>query len=126
MFGEIVRFSDAGFTVGASNDLAVKIENDNQAVISNEVGTVIRFKVDNDQAQSTEPLNVKAEGLLPGANNTYNIGSASNKFSGMWATSFNGTATSANAMVVGQNNRTASTSATNDTCLLYTSPSPRD
>ena len=77
MFGEIVRFSDAGFTVGASNDLAVKIENDNQAVISNEVGTVIRFKVDNDQAQSTEPLNVKAEGLLPGANNTYNIGSAS-------------------------------------------------
>ena len=118
VFGEIVRFSDAGFTVGASNDLAVKIENDNQAVISNEVGTVIRFKVDNDQAQSTEPLNVKAEGLLPGANNTYNIGSASNKFSGMWATSFNGTATSANAMVVGQNNRTASTSATNDTVAV--------
>ena len=87
MFGEIVRFSDAGFTVGASNDLAVKIENDNQAVISNEVGTVIRFKVDNDQAQSTEPLNVKAEGLLPGANNTYNIGSASNKFSGISSTS---------------------------------------
>ena len=29
VFGEIVRFSDAGFTVGASNDLAVKIENDN-------------------------------------------------------------------------------------------------
>ena len=36
----------------------------------------------------------------------------------MWATSFNGTATSANAMVVGQNNRTASTSATNDTVAV--------
>ena len=46
VFGEIVRFSDAGFTVGGPNDLAVKIENDNQAVIQNEVGTVIRFKVD--------------------------------------------------------------------------------
>ena len=36
----------------------------------------------------------------------------------MWATSLNGTATSANAMVVGQNNRTASTSATNDTVAV--------
>ena len=35
---------------------------------------------------------------------------------------FNGTATSANAMVVGQNNRTASTSATNDTVAVRDSP----
>ena len=40
----------------------------------------------------------------------------------MWATSFNGTATSANAMVVGLNNRTASTSATNDTVAVRDSP----
>ena len=35
---------------------------------------------------------------------------------------FNGTATSANAMVVGPNNRTASTSATNDTVAVRDSP----
>jgi len=117
-FTEIVRFSDAGFTVGNSNDLKVAIENDNQAVISNEVGTVIRFKVDNAQAQSTESVQIKAEGILPGANNTYNLGSANTKWANIHATTFNGTATSANAMVVGQNNRTASTSATNDTVAV--------
>jgi len=117
-FAEIVRLSDSGITVGASNDLRIAIENDNQGVISNEVGTVIRFKVDNDQAQSTEPVQIKAEGLLPGATNTYNIGNANNKWASMYATTFNGTATTANAMVVGQNNRTASTSATSDTVAV--------
>ena len=117
-FSEVVRFADAGYTVGDSNDLSVKIENGNQAVISNDVGTVIRFKVDNASAQSTEPVQFKAEGIFPGANTTFNIGSSSLKFSDVWATTFNGTATSANAMVVGSNNRTASTSASNDTVAV--------
>jgi len=117
-FTEIVRFSDTGFTVGASNDLRVSIENDNQGVIANEVGTVIRFKVDNDQSQVTEPMQIKAEGIVPGANNTYNLGNTNSKWNNVWATTFNGTATTANAMVVGQNNRTASTSATADTVAV--------
>lgn len=117
-FAEIARFSDAGFTVGASNDMRVAIENDNQAVISNEVGTVIRFKVDNDQAQATEPVQIKAEGIIPSANNTFSLGNTNNKWSEVWATTFNGIATSANAMVVGANNRTASTSATADTVAV--------
>jgi len=118
VFSEIVRFSDNGFTVGDGNDLAVKIENGNQAVISNEVGTVIRFKVDNDSAQSTEPLQIKAGGLMPGANTQFNIGSDTARFSNVWATTFNGTATSANTMVVGSNNRPASTSPNNDTVAV--------
>ena len=117
-FSEIVRFSDDGFTVGASNDLAVRIENDNQAVISNEVGTVIRFKVDNAQAQSTEPVQIKAEGIIPGANNTFDIGTSNNKFREMFATIFNGTATSSQSLQVGGNNRSASTAATGDTVAV--------
>jgi len=117
-FTEIVRFSDAGYTLGASNDLSVRIENDNQVVIDNTVGTVIRFKVDNAQAQSTEPMQIKAEGILPGANNTYDMGTSANKWKEIHATLFNGTATAANALVVGSNNRTASTSATNDTVAV--------
>ena len=117
-FTEIVRFSDAGYTLGASNDLSVRIENDNQVVIDNTVGTVIRFKVDNAQAQSTEPMQIKAEGIVPGANNTYDMGTSANKWKEVHATLFNGTATAANALVVGSNNRTASTSATNDTVAV--------
>ena len=98
--------------------MRVAIENDNQAVISNEVGTVIRFKVDNDQAQATEPVQIKAEGIIPSANNTFSLGNTNNKWNEVWATTFNGIATSANAMVVGSNNRTASTSATADTVAV--------
>ena len=121
-FSNVVRFGDAGFTVGASNDLAVKIENDNQAVIQNDVGTIIKFKVDNSSAQVKEPLNVTADGILPSASATFNVGSATLKWNVMYANEFNGKATVASSMEVpsGQTtaNRTASTAASNDTVAV--------
>tara|TARA_B100000282_G_scaffold296011_1_gene276722 strand:- start:2496 stop:3980 length:1485 start_codon:yes stop_codon:yes gene_type:complete len=122
VFNEIARFSDAGFTVGASNDLVVKIENDNQAVIQNDVGTIIKFKVDNSSAQVKEPLNITADGILPSASATFNVGSATLKWNVMYANEFNGKATVASSMEVpvgqGTANRTASTAASNDTVAV--------
>ena len=121
-FSTIVRFADAGFTVGDSNDLAVKIENDNQGVIQNDVGTIIKFKVDNSSAQVKEPLNITADGILPSASATFNVGSATLKWNVMYANEFNGKATVASAMEVptgqGSANRTASTAASNDTVAV--------
>ena len=51
VFNEIARFSDAGFTVGASNDLVVKIEMITRSP-KNDVGTIIKFKVDNRRSSA--------------------------------------------------------------------------
>tara|TARA_B100001248_G_scaffold116121_1_gene86889 strand:- start:2386 stop:3861 length:1476 start_codon:yes stop_codon:yes gene_type:complete len=121
-FSTIVRFADAGFTVGDSNDLAIKIENDNQGVIQNDIGQIIKFKVDNASAQVKEPLNITADGILPSASATFNVGSSALKWNIMYANEFNGKATVASAMEVpvgsGTANRTASTAASNDTVAV--------
>ena len=44
-FNAIVRFADAGLTVGDSNDLKISIANGNEGSIANEVGTKIDLKV---------------------------------------------------------------------------------
>ena len=120
-FSSIVRFADAGFTVGAANDLAVFIDASgagNEGVIDNTVGQKIRFKVKSSGGVTTEPFHIQSVGLIPTATTTYDIGDSNYKWRNMYATSFNGLATQAISLQVGSNYRTGDVNATNNTVAV--------
>ena len=120
-FGDIVRFSDSGFTVGAANDLKVYIDTagaGNEGIIENTVGQKIRFKVKSSGFVTTEPFHISSDGLMPTATTTYDIGSSSIKFRNIYATSFNGLATNATNLQVGSNYRTGDVNPTNNTVAV--------
>jgi hypothetical protein len=117
-FGDIVRFSDAGLTVGAANDLAVYIDTSGEGIIENTVGQKIRFKVKSSGGVSTEVLGIQATGLIPTITGTFDIGDANYKWRNMYATSFNGLATQAIALQVGSNYRTGDVNPTNNTVAV--------
>ena len=120
-FSSVVRFADAGFTVGAANDLAVFIDESgsgNEGVIDNTVGQKIRFKVKSSGGVTTEPFHIQSGGLIPTTTATYDIGDSNYKWRNMYATSFNGLATQAIALQVGSNYRTGDVNATNNTVAV--------
>lgn len=120
-FTSTVRFADAGLTVGAANDLAIYIDPANtgdEGVIENTVGKKIRFKVKSVGGVTTEPLHIAAEGIIPTATNTYDIGTTNYKIRNIYATSFNGLATNATNLQVGSNYRTGDVNATNNTVAV--------
>ena len=122
-FTTVVEFSDLGLTVGNTNDLAIKIVDDNKGLIANEQGTQTYFQVQNSSAAQKMPLRLTADAILPGYSNvatwtgveTVNIGSATAGFSTIYATTFSGTATDSRTLEGGGVSRSASTSATNNT-----------
>ena len=98
-FNSIVRFADVGFTVGDSNDLKVSIENGNEGAISNEIGELIRFKV-NANSVVTNIAEVTADGIMPGTGNK-NLGDATNKWYEVHANYFKGLADNASGIYFG-------------------------
>ena len=133
-FSNAAAFADAGFTVGGGNDLLVKIVNDNEGLISNTVGQVIYLQCKTAQGATSMPFKIKATELLPGHTNgitptdtTYtpgttnsgiNIGSSSEKFNQVHATSFNGLATEASAIKVGSIAYTGSIASSANTVAI--------
>lgn len=115
-FNSIVRFSDAGFTVGDSNDLKVNIENGNQGNIANEIGNMIDFKV-NVTGAVTSIATITVDGLMPGAGNR-SLGLSTDKWNEVHANNFKGVADSASAVRTGATNYFGSTSAVINTVAL--------
>ncbi len=98
-FTATVRFSDLGYTVGDSNDLAVFIETGTEPVIQNVTGPRIYFRV-RDGADVKNPLTINATKLEPGVDNTFSIGTSVKKWKEVYATNFYGIADNANALQV--------------------------
>lgn len=133
-FSSAAAFADAGFTVGGGNDLLVKIVNDNEGLISNTVGQVIYLQCKTAQGATSMPFKIKATELLPGHTNgitptdtTYtpgttnsgiNIGSSSEKFNEVHATTFSGLATEASAIKVGSTAYTGSIASSANTVAI--------
>lgn len=122
-FSSTVSFSDFGFTVGDSNDIVVKIVDDDKGLIANEQGQQIFIQVQDGSASQKMPLRIESGALLPGYDNlvsytglnTTNIGSSTAGFGTVYATTFSGSATSSQTLDVGGTARAASTSSTANT-----------
>lgn len=112
--------ADAGFSVGESQDLQIFIENGNQAVIANTVGAsnVIKFKANNAGGTLTHSVSINAIGLVPAVDSTFDIGTSGQKFSTVYADTFNGAATQADTLKEGANYRSADVSATANTVAV--------
>jgi hypothetical protein len=121
-FADLVEFSDNGFAVGDSNDFKVTIQNDNEAVLSNEVGTQIIVKAKSTLGVLTNPLIIKANSVEPGLDGasveTVTLGTVSAPFSNVYATNFTGLAEKASTLVVSGNNRSGDVAATANTVAV--------
>jgi hypothetical protein len=120
VFSTTVEFPDSGIQIGNSQDLQLLIENGSEGVIQNVTGnnSKIKIKTTNGSGSSTHSVTFDASGILPSADNTYTLGTASNKFSNVYATNFTGEASQATALRVGTDFRTASSSASNNTIAV--------
>lgn len=96
-FDGIISSSDNGLSVGDDVDLLIYIDTDNSTPVIKLERNLLRFKNSSDAVIAT----VESTGILPGTNNTYNLGSASKKWANVYATSFDGVATTANQMRLG-------------------------
>ena len=117
-----ITFGDAGFTVGDSNDLRIKIESDNQAKFENR-GPKIVFEASQAGEDPTAIVSVRnvvseIKGLYPEADGVYNIGSASERFAEIHSTTFVGNATKASTVDVAGTGRSASTAAVANTVAV--------
>lgn len=112
VFTGVASFPDAGFTVGDSADIAVYVVG-TEGYVRNQVGSKISFQVTAGGIKT--PLIIDSENILPGTTNLSNIGSSSFKYSTVYATTFNGTATQSDAVSVGGTYRAAATTATINT-----------
>lgn len=122
-FTGLATFVDAGFRVGDSADLHVKIENGNVAKIKNEVGQKIVLGASRSGGAATEILSIRnvgseETGMFPETNDTYNIGKSDLKFANVYATNFKGTADKATTVDVGGTGRNASTAGTANTIAV--------
>lgn len=107
-FATVVNFSDLGYTLGNSNDLAVFIDIDGTTpVIKNSLSDTIKFQTTSGGTRT--PLTLVGNDVLPGISATSNIGSALLKYATVYANSFNGTATKADQLNVGGSYYSAST-----------------
>ena len=128
-FTTLTEFADVGIAIGDSNDLDIKIVDDNKGLIANTQGQQIYVQVQNPSAAQKMPLRITSSAVLPGYSNftsyasasgteTVDIGAASNRFNTMYATNFNGTASTSLTLDMSGNARSGSTSATSNTVAV--------
>ena len=128
-FTTLTEFADVGIAVGDSNDLEVKIVDDNKGLIANTQGQQIYIQVQNPSAAQKMPLRITSSAILPGYSNftsyssasgteTVDIGASSNRFNTMYASNFNGTASTSLTLDMSGNARSGSTSATSNTVAV--------
>ena len=120
VFTSALDIPDAGILIGDSNDLQVKIAaNGYDGVIQNVTNSgSIQLKVTSGAGALTHVGTVTSAGIVPSADNTFTMGSASLGWSNVYATNFTGEATKAGTLRVGSDFRTASASATNNTVAV--------
>ena len=119
-FSSSVDFPDAGVLIGDSQDLQLKIENGDEAVIQNITGTssVIKIKATDGAGTLTHVGTLSSTGFVPAADNTFDMGTSSLAWRDIHAYSFVGEATKATSVRVGTDFRTASVSASNNSVAV--------
>jgi len=96
-FTEEIHFNDSGLTVGGdnpspTNDLVIRIENGDEPVIISRLGNPLTFRVRVSDSDFRE-VSWTTTGLVPGSNNFYSLGTASNRWSNIHSTTFTGSVT---------------------------------
>jgi hypothetical protein len=120
VFTSAVETPDNGILIGNSQDLQIKIaDNGFDGVIQNtSINGNIQLKVTSAAGTLTHVGTVTSTGLVPSADNTFTLGSASLNWSNIYATTFTGEAIRASTLRVGSDFRAATASATINTIAV--------
>ena len=120
VFTSAVEIPDNGILIGNSQDLQIKIaDNGFDGVIQNtSINGSIQLKVTSAGGTLTHVGTVTSTGIVPSADNTFTLGSASLNWSNIYATTFTGEAVRASTLRVGSDFRVASASATANTIAV--------
>ena len=89
-FTGTTRFPADGITLGASNEFEFKVENQDGVIQQNLPGEDIIFRVTTSLGSLTEIGRITQNGLIPGADNQFDIGSATLRWNEVYATNFRG------------------------------------
>ena len=128
-FTALAEFADIGLAVGDSNDFRFKIENGNEGVIANEIGTQITIRVKDSGGTLKNTLKLQANSVIPGlasdgiSTETVTLGTSDHQFNNVFATNFTGLAEKATNLVVAGTNRTGSETVANGTIATRTAAS---
>ena len=128
-FTQLAEFADVGIAVGDSNDLRIKIENGNEAVIANEIGSLITMRAKDSFGSIKNTLKIQANSVIPGlasdavSTETVTLGNADHQFNNVYASNFTGLAEKATALVVDGTNRAGSETIANGTVATRTAAS---
>lgn len=126
-FTSQASFPDAGLTVGNANDIKIFIDtaSSNLGTIKNTVSSTLSFKITNTGVER-EPLKISNYDVIPGATETYNLGTAVIKWNNIYgktihADSFvgaiSGIASQADALAYNSGYRTATDANTPNTIV---------
>lgn len=104
VFDNLIELKDIGLAIGDSNDLRIFVDNDNEGIISNEIGNQIRFRAKDSQGVIKNSVVVKPGSLIPGeTNEAVTIGTDSERFSEIFADRFSGLSEKTESLVVSGN-----------------------
>lgn len=111
---------DAGIKIGDSLDLQLHVTNGNEATVSNLIGNEVKFQAYSGATGLVEIARIENNpsgqtGFFPFIDNTYALGSTAKKWNNVHATTFTGTATQANALMVSATAYSGDVEATADT-----------
>ena len=94
VFDNEIGFKDPGLQVGDGNDLRIRVENGDEVIVENRLGNDIIFRI--TVAEGTDERDVAimtANGVVPGSNNSFNLGTALLRWNTVFAGTFNGNLT---------------------------------
>ena len=90
VFDSEISFKDPGFNLGDGNDLRIRVENSDEVIIENRLGNEITMRITvTDTTDERDVAIFDRTGIVPGTTNVYNLGSSSNKWATVYATSIN-------------------------------------
>jgi len=89
-FNETVAFRDSGYTLGDQNDFRIIVENGDEVILENRLGNplTMRIRVSNSDLRNIAIFS--ANGVFPGIDNVYSLGTVGSKWSEIYATDFRG------------------------------------
>jgi hypothetical protein len=94
-----VAFGDPGFTVGVGGgttdaplgDLRIQVQNDINAIIENRLGNPIIFRITvTPTSDERDVAVIRNDGVVPGNDNAYTLGTALSRWNNVYSTSFTG------------------------------------
>lgn len=106
-----------GLIVGDNNNVTLRVAGSNPELLSSQNGALIDFKVTDTTGSIVSSMQLTDAGIMPAADNTKNIGSASKRWDEIHAANFKGIADNSNQLLSDGEFRTATKTNTNDTIV---------